>query len=122
MTDYNQQFGDKGENIAIDFLLELGYAILEKNWRHNNLEIDIVAKLNDTIVIVEVKTRKTDIFGDPEEFVNRTKQKLIIKAANSYIFRKNINLDVRFDIIAIIKDEKGMSIKHIPDAFYPEVN
>ena len=123
MTDYNQQFGNKGENIALNFLKELGYSILEKNWRHSNLEIDIIAKDKNTIVIVEVKIRNTDMYGDPEDFVNRNKQKLLIRAANAYIIRNNINADVRFDIIAIIETKDGgLSIKHLVDAFYPDVN
>ena len=80
----NIQKGNQGEEIARAHLLKMGYSILEKNWRHKHLEIDIIASINSTLVIVEVKLRANAFFGNPEEFVTSSKQKKLIKAADFY--------------------------------------
>ena len=75
----NTEKGNQGEEIARAHLLKHGYTILEKNWRHKHLEIDIIASIDSTLVIVEVKLRASDFFGNPEEFVTKTKQKSSLK-------------------------------------------
>jgi putative endonuclease len=110
--------GQKGEEMAAKFLEEKGYTILETNWRFMNLEADIIAQLNKTLVIAEVKTRKSNYFGEPESFVTKQKQKNLIKTANAYIERKELDLEVRFDIVSIVLND-STSVKHIEDAFYP---
>ncbi len=110
--------GKKGEDMAADFLLSKGYEILETNWRFLHLEADIIAKIDKTLVIIEVKTRKSNYFGEPESFVTKQKQKNLIKAANEYIERKNLDLEVRFDIVSIVLND-NTAVKHIEDAFYP---
>lgn len=110
--------GQKGEEMAAKFLEEKGYTILETNWRFMNLEADIIAQLNKTLVIAEVKTRKSNYFGEPESFVTKQKQKNLIKTANAYIERKELDLEVRFDIVSIVLNDSS-SVKHIEDAFYP---
>ena len=109
----------KGEEMSKTFLQNKGYEILETNWRSGHNEIDIIAKHDDTVIIAEVKTRKTNYFGEPEEFVTKSKQKALIKAANSYLFQKKIDLEVRFDIISILYSGSNHKIHHIEDAFYP---
>ncbi len=110
--------GKKGEEMAAIFLKENGYTILETNWRFMNLEADIIAITDKILVIVEVKTRKSNYFGEPESFVNRQKQKNLIKAANAYIERNQFDLEVRFDIVSVVLNDSN-AIKHIEDAFYP---
>ncbi len=117
MAEHNET-GKKGEKMAAAFLENKGYTILETNWRFLNLEADIIAQTGQTLVIAEVKTRKSNYFGEPESFVNRQKQKNLIKAANAFIERKQLDLEVRFDIVSVVLNDDS-SIKHIEDAFYP---
>lgn len=91
------------------------------NWRYKNLEVDIIAKTESSIVFIEVKTRSSNEFGEPETFVSLKKQKLIIKAANQYIIENNITADARFDIVSVSLKNSQTSVKHIIDAFYPIV-
>ena len=116
MAEHNNT-GKKGEEMAATFLREKGMTILETNWRFGYLEADIIAKFEKTLVVIEVKTRKSNYFGEPESFVTKQKQKNLIKAANEYIERKNLDLEVRFDIISIVLNDYN-AIKHIEDAFY----
>ena len=111
--------GIKGEEVAANYLAGLGYKIIERNWRHRKDEIDIIALDGRFLVIVEVKTRSTDVFGDPEEAVNITKQKFLIRATEEYIFMKDLNLETRYDIISIIIKGNRETIRHIKEAFYP---
>ncbi|MES2591551.1 MAG: YraN family protein [Bacteroidota bacterium] len=120
MAEHNDT-GTKGEKLASTFLQDKGYAVLETNWRFKNLEADIIATIAKTLVIAEVKTRKSNYFGEPETFVNKQKQKNLIKAANEYVLRNNLNLEVRFDIISIVMGDSQTKINHIEDAFYPTV-
>jgi putative endonuclease len=115
----NTQKGNLGEEIALAHLLKHGYTILDKNWRFKHLEIDIIASINNTLVIIEVKLRANDFFGNPEEFVTKSKQKNLLKAADFYIKENNINWETRFDVIAIIENPNKLSVNHIVDAFYP---
>jgi putative endonuclease len=113
--------GEKGEELAASFLKNKGYQVLETNWRFKNLEADIIASIGDTMVVAEVKTRKTNFFGEPETFVTRQKQRNLIKAANEYIQKNQLDLEVRFDIISVILNNSGSTINHIEAAFYPLV-
>ena len=113
----HNELGEKGEKIAIDFLLEKGYTILEKNYRYLKAEVDIIAKIENTLAVIEVKTRSTDYFGNPEEFVNPKKIKLLLSAIDYYVTENDLDVDVRFDIIAIVQQHKSTKIKHLEDAF-----
>lgn len=115
----NTQKGIAGEEIAVEHLLKQGYRILARNWRDQHLEIDIVAQIEDLLVIVEVKLRASNAFGTPEEFVTKSKQKKLVKAADVYIKENNINTDTRFDVIAIIQNAQEIHVEHITGAFYP---
>ena len=112
-------FGKQGEEIAVNYLIEKGYEILERNWRNRHKEIDIIAKDGKELVIVEVKTRKSNNYGEPDLAVNKQKQRLLISAANAYIFRNNMDLNTRFDIISIVFNNEKPVIDHIEDAFLP---
>lgn len=111
--------GINGEKEAVSYLIKKNYKILETNWRYKKKEVDIIASIDNEIVIAEVKTRSNDYFEDPKEAVTIRKQRFIIEAANEYIIEKNIDLEVRFDIISIIANEKFHKIEHIENAFYP---
>jgi putative endonuclease len=115
----HNELGKKGEEIAADYLADLGYKIRDRNWRWGKDEIDIIAETDKFIVIVEVKTRSTSYFGEPEESVDRQKQRFLVRAADGYVNQKEIDLEVRFDIISIIFESGKQTIRHIEDAFYP---
>jgi putative endonuclease len=115
----NKNKGDWGEQLAVEFLKEKGYAILEQKWTFLKLEIDIIAQLGDILVFVEVKTRSNEEHGDPEDGVTLKKQRFLIKAANYYILEKDLHNESRFDIVTILKENNKTIVKHLPDAFYP---
>lgn len=117
----NTQKGNDGEDIATAYLINSGYKIIAKNWRHKHLEIDIIATVNNTLVIVEVKLRTSQLFGTPEEFVTKSKQKKLIKAADFFIKENDISTDTRFDVISIIHNQYERSINPIQNAFYPTI-
>lgn len=113
--------GQKGELLARDYLKKKGYQILKTNWQFGKDEIDIIAEDENYIIIVEVKTRSTSYFGEPEVFVNKQKQRFLIRAANAYIEKFDTDKEVRFDVIAVTVSRENNRIDHIDDAFYPLV-
>ena len=119
MAEHNE-LGKLGEKLAKDFLAAKGYQILEQNWVCGHKEIDIIAMDGKELVIVEVKTRRVMCLVDPEETVDKYKQRFLIWAAEAYIERNNLDVDVRFDIVAIVIDKNNEHrIDHIENAFYP---
>ncbi len=111
--------GKKGEEIAASHLVKQGYIIKERNWRFGKDEIDIIAEYDNFLVVVEVKTRSTNYYGNPEEAVDEQKQHFLTRAANEYVLQKEIDLEVRFDIFSIVIESGKQAINHIEDAFYP---
>ncbi len=111
----NAKTGENGELLAKEFLLQKKYIILKTNWRFKRSEIDIIAQDKNIIVFVEVKTRNNSSFGNPEDFVTAHKIKKMQEAADAYIEEFNWQGELRFDIIAI---EKNNKITHFEDAFY----
>ncbi|NIJ50921.1 YraN family protein [Dyadobacter arcticus] len=110
--------GHWGEATAATFLIQNGFEIIEKNFRGRYAEIDLIVKKDKMLIFVEVKTRSGIAYGMPEEFVNVTKARAIMKAAENYIFDKDWHFDVRFDIISILIFTNGkIDIRHIEDAF-----
>lgn len=111
--------GKKGERVAVKYLKKLGFEIIECGFKAMRGEIDVIARENDTIVFVEVKTRKTNEFGSPVEAVDFRKQAQIKKIASIYIskrYRKFI--PCRFDVVGVFVREKGdFEISHIRNAF-----
>lgn len=116
MAQHNE-VGKKGEVAAEQYLVNQGYTILEKNWYYNKAEVDIIAQHRNTLVVVEVKTRSSLDFGAPQNFVTPKKIKLLVNAIDHYINENNLNLDIRFDIIAVHHANNHYSVEHIPDAF-----
>lgn len=117
MAEHND-LGILGEAIAASHLRTNGYLILERNWTFKKAEIDIIAKKDNQLVIVEVKTRNSDFFGDPQSFVTASKIKLLVKAANEYLVANKLDVETRFDIIAILKNKNTERIDHFENAFY----
>ena len=116
MAQHNE-LGEKGEKLAVDFLTQKGYTIRDTNWRFRKAEVDIIAQKGATLAVVEVKTRSTANFGNPQDFVSRKKIQLLVAAIDEYVISKALDVDVRFDIIAILKEKKGYTIEHLEDAF-----
>lgn len=98
----NKVLGNWGEDKAVDYLITKGYEILDRNVRTNYGEIDIVAKINNTIIFVEVKTRSSKQFGYPEEAITKNKMTHMIESAQDYLqTHPDIKSDLRIDVIAI---------------------
>ncbi len=116
MAEHND-LGKKGEQLAIDFLQKNKYKILEKNYRYLKAEVDIIAQKGEVLAAIEVKTRTSAYFGNPEEFVNPKKIKLLLSAIDNYVIENDLDVEVRFDIIAIITNQKKTKIEHLEDAF-----
>ena len=117
MAEHNE-LGKLGEELAVEFLQKEGYEILETNWVFQKAEIDIIAQKENTLAIVEVKTRSTIDFGLPQDFVKPKKIQLLVKAVNEYVQQNELDVEVRFDIIAIHIEGNQFKIEHLEDAFF----
>ncbi|WAC00821.1 YraN family protein [Lacinutrix neustonica] len=117
MAQHNA-LGKKGEQLAVDFLIKNGYDIVARNYRFDKAEVDIIAKLEETLAIIEVKTRSTIDFGNPQDFVKPKQIQRLVKAVDAYVNLNGLEVDVRFDIIAIVKEGKTFTIEHLENAFY----
>ena len=112
--------GKRGEFRAKKFLEEVcSFKIIKQNYRYKRGEVDLIVQDGATLVFVEVKTRSTDVFGDPSKSVVKGKQKRTIEAANAYLEKFEIDLEARFDIISIVTFESKTNIDHMEDAFFP---
>lgn len=116
MATHND-LGKFGEEQAEKHLISYGYTILAKNYRYQKAEIDLIAQKGNTVAIVEVKTRKNKAFGAPELFVNNKKIKLLVKATQAFVEERALDVDIRFDIIAVTIEPR-IAIEHIEDAYY----
>ena len=114
-----KDIGDIGECAAAKFLKKNGYKILRRNYRKPYGEIDIIAQKGENIAFVEVKTRKSDSYGTPSEFVTLSKQRKLKKTAYTYIQENDLEAEFTFDIIEVyLKRQKIENINHIVNAFY----
>jgi putative endonuclease len=109
--------GRKGEDVAADFLQNMGYELVARNYRHKHAEIDLIVKKENLLVFVEVKTRASAAFGEPESFVNDKKTAKIIEGAEHYIFENNWQGNIRFDIVSVKLGSKP-EVMHFEDAFH----
>ncbi len=114
-----RELGEIAERLAIDHLVKLGYQILEHNWYHGHLELDIVAKDKEELVVVEVKSRNGLRYEHPSEAVTNTKIKRIVEATDAYLIEKEMDVDTRFDVITVIFVNEKFELEHFKDAFYP---
>jgi len=112
-----QELGIFGEQLAQRYLIDQGFHIRTTNYRFGKYEIDIVAETEKQIVVVEVKTRQTAEIGEPWMAVTRRKQRQIIACADEYVRSRNIEKEVRFDIVSIVHNQFRSNLEHIPDAF-----
>jgi len=117
MAQHNE-LGKKGEQLAVDFLLDKDFTILERNYRFEKAEVDIIAQQQDILAIIEVKTRSSTDFGNPQDFVKPKQIHRLVKAVDEYVTTNNLDLEVRFDIIAITTNRKGFNLEHLENAFY----
>ncbi|MEI6060073.1 MAG: YraN family protein [Bacteroidota bacterium] len=116
MAEHNE-LGKIGEDLAEKHLRRIGYRILHRNWHYGHDEIDIIARDGDWLVIVEVKTRTTNLFGEPEMEVKPAKMKAIVRTAEAYILAADFKGETRFDVIGILLGDGKVVLKHIKDAF-----
>lgn len=117
MAEHND-FGQLAENLAADYLAEKGFTIISRNYRYHHAEIDIIAEEENLIIIVEVKARSYNTIISPEEAVNQTKIKSIVKAADAFLKANPTEKEVRFDIITVLPDLQGkLQITHLENAF-----
>jgi putative endonuclease len=118
---YRQRIGEQGEENAVHFLKAKGYRILERNYRWERGEIDIIAQDGDVLVFVEVKTMAHEGFGSPESWVDRRKQEQIGRVAAGYLLDTDQQeVNCRFDVVAITQGRNRREIRHLEDAFWLE--
>lgn len=114
----HNDFGRWGEQKAAEFLVQKGYRIIERNWKSNKGEIDIIAIDRNVIVFVEVKSRQKNYLVAPELAVDWKKTKALCATANFYLKYKKLDLEARFDIVTVVGEtEEEAQINHIVDAF-----
>jgi putative endonuclease len=117
MAEHNE-LGKLGEELAVEYLQKNGYDILQTNYVFQKAEIDIIAQKGNILAIVEVKTRSSLDFGLPQDFVKPKKIQLLVKAVNEYVIANDLDVEVRFDIVAIHRDGKKFNFEHLEDAFF----
>ena len=113
--------GKIGEELAVKFLRNKGFRILNTNWTYQHKEIDIIAEDDDFLIMVEVKTRNISFVESPEEMITMRKQKTLINAAEAYIMIHDIEKETRFDVIIVVFENQKPTIEHIEDAFQPGI-
>jgi putative endonuclease len=117
-----RRLGDFGESVAVAHLKREGYTILERNWRCQTGEIDLVARWQEELVFVEVRTRRSTAYGSPEESLTKAKQQRLIALAYAYLEAHHLDGDDtvswRIDVVAIAIDQNGRvaRLNHIPYA------
>jgi putative endonuclease len=118
MQNKHQKFGEKSENLAVWYLKQNGYKIIEQNYRNRMGEIDIIARDKKTIVFVEVKSRKSIRYGSPKQAVTPKKQRTISMVALSYLkTTKQTDAKARFDVVAITSNRDEPQIEIVKNAF-----
>ncbi len=118
MKKSKRKIGSDGEEVAVKYLRQNGYEILEQNFYYQHGEIDIVAKEKDILVFVEVKSRRSTKFGEPEESVTPKKQELLRRTAEGYVLEKNLhNIECRFDVVSVVLKDGKAVCKLLRDCF-----
>lgn len=118
MAEHND-LGWKGEDAAVAYLKKKGHCIVERNWSFSGYEIDIVSEHEEFIVFVEVKTRTSPEWGDPSDAVGEQRMRRMVRAASHYLKKNRIDKPARFDIVAVIWNDRQFELEHIEDAFLP---
>lgn len=108
MANRRIKLGRRGEELAVRELTSRGYDVIERNWHCQAGEVDIVARQGEAWVFVEVRTRRGDAFGTPEESVTAAKQTRMVKVAQHYLVEHDLgNVDWRLDLVAVEIDRAG---------------
>ena len=115
---HHNDLGKQGEDLAVKYLQKNGYEILVCNYIFQKAEVDIIAKKENILAIVEVKTRSTNAFGNPQDFLKPKQIQRIVKAVDHYITSNQLDVEVRFDIIAIVKKGNQFDLEHLENAYY----
>lgn len=116
----HNELGRWGENVVAEFLVTKGYALVERNWRMDHFEIDIIATKGCRIIFVEVKTRTSEEY-DPLEAIDSRKRARMVASADAYVRAKDLPHEVQFDIVTVIGEPHDYRLDHIEDAFLPAV-
>ncbi|WP_419213532.1 YraN family protein [Maribacter sp. X9] len=114
----HNEFGKEGEQLAVDHLIKNGYSIKYRNYRYLQAEIDVIAQKGPTLAIVEVRSRSSDYIEPIAETVTPKKIKLLVMAADHYVTDNEMDVEVRFDIITILKNKTRFELEHLEAAFY----
>jgi len=117
MASHND-LGKHGEDIAAEYLIALGHKIHVRNWVCGKAEIDIISQIDNTLCVIEVKTRSSVTFGLPQDFVTPKKIRLLTNAVNEFIRSRRLECEVRFDIMAVTRIGQRYDIEYLTDAFY----
>ena len=117
----HNELGKEGEEEAAAYLEAHGYTILHRNWRSGRFELDIVAEKDNELIVIEVKTRRNNDYGLPEDAVTSRKIRHIVSSTDSYLKKYAIDLPVRFDIITVVGTQPPFLIEHIEEAFFPPI-
>ncbi|MFI3292924.1 MAG: YraN family protein [Rikenellaceae bacterium] len=119
MVSKTTQIGNRGEDIAMEWLRKNGYMIVARNWRFGSYELDIVAQKGFSLHIVEVKTRRRNSWETPEDAMTPSKIRSFLKAANIYLANFPTPLEVQLDFIAIDMESDGsVEVRYIPNAVH----
>lgn len=114
-----RELGEIAEGLAQQHIIKLGYTVEDTNWHHGHLELDIIARDKNELVIIEVKARTGIRYEHPSEAVTDAKIRRIVEAADAYILEKDLDLETRFDVITVIFINQKFELEHFKDAFYP---
>ena len=107
--------------MAAKYLENKGYTILDRDWHCGHKDLDLIVTKDDIVVFVEVKTRTSADWGDPEDFISDRKIRRIVNSADAYIRYNQIDMDVRFDVVSIVVENGEFKLEHIEQAFFPPV-
>ncbi len=114
----HNEFGKLGEEKAVAFLRKNGYKIKRRNYRYLKAEVDIIAQKGDILAIVEVKSRSSNFLEPIAQTVDQKKINLLVMAADRFVTEHDLDVEVRFDIITVLKKGPGFELEHLKDAFY----
>ncbi len=119
MEDTRKVLGARGEDLAVRYLKKKGYKVIERNYRCQWGEIDLIARQGDTLVFVEIKARTSSDFGLPQDAVDRFKQEKLVQVARAYMAEHRLQetIPARFDVVAVQLTPSGPEMELIKDAF-----
>lgn len=114
----HNEFGKEGEQIAVNFLIKKGYEIKYRNYRYLKAEIDVIAQMDNMLCIIEVRSRSSDFIENIAETITKKKIGLLVMGADHYVIENDLDVEVRFDVITILKNKRVLEVEHLENAFY----